>query len=97
MNKAEVYKLTDLIEEVKKLDKLITIHRQADSSRFMIDQYEAKKKELIGIIIDELASPPVQSTESYMLIKMILEKYYPNESVEALMADSDIGKLAASI
>ncbi|BAU52911.1 hypothetical protein [Mucilaginibacter gotjawali] len=97
MKKAEIYKLMDLIEDVKKLDELISLHRQADTSDFMISQYEAKKTKLMGILIDELASPPVQSTQSYLLIKMLLNKYYPAKSELDYIVDSDISKLAAAI
>src|SRR5580658_876416 len=97
MKKAEIYKLMDLIEDVKKLDELISLHRGVDSSDFMISQYEAKKTKLMGVLIDELASPPVQSTQSYLLIKMLLNKYYPLKPEEDLIVDSDISKLAASI
>jgi hypothetical protein len=97
MKKAEIYKLMDLIEDVKKLDELIAIHRQAGSSDFMISQYEVKKTQLMGILIDELASPPVQSTQSYLLIKMLLNKYYPVKSELDFIVDSDISKLAAAI
>ncbi len=96
MKKAEIYKLMDLIEDIKKLDELISLHRQTSVSTFMIEQYEAKKTSLIGSLIDELASPPVQSTQSYLLIKMILNKYYPIKP-EELIQDSDISKLAAAI
>lgn len=96
MKKTEVYKLMDLIDEIKKLDELISIHREIDTSEFMITQYEAKKTKLMGSFIDELASPPVQSTQSYLLIKMILNKYYPIKP-EELIKDSDISKLAAAI
>ncbi|MDB5090216.1 MAG: hypothetical protein JWR09_4210 [Mucilaginibacter sp.] len=97
MKKTEIYKLMDLIEDIKKLDQLISVHRQAGSSSFMTDQYEAKKTQLMGSLIDELASPPVRSTQSYLLIKMILNKYYPVKPEEELIIDSDISKLAAAI
>jgi hypothetical protein len=97
MKKAEIYKLMDLIEDVKKLDELISAHRQSDPTDFMISQYEAKMTKLVGTLIDELASPPVQSTDSYLLIKKILNKYYPFTPEDALIADSDISKLAAVI
>jgi hypothetical protein len=96
MKKAEIYKLMDLIEDVKKLDGLILLHRQTGNSDFMVDQYEAKKTELMGMLIDELATPPVQSAQSYQLIKMLLNKYYPYKP-EGQIADSDISKLAAVI
>ena len=97
MKKAEIYKLMDLIEDIKKLDELISLHRQLDTSDFMISQYEEKKTKLMGVLIDELASPPVQSTQSYLLIKMLLNKYYPVKPEEELIVDSDISKLAAAI
>jgi len=97
MKKAEIYKLINLIEDVKKLDELISLHRQLDDSDFMVSQYDAKKTKLMGILIDELASPPVQSAQSYLLIKMLLDKYYPVNPKEKLIIDSDISKLAAVI
>ena len=97
MKKGEIYKLIDLIEEIKKLDELISLHHQLDTSDFMIGQYEAKKTKLMGLLIDELASPPVQSTQSYLLIKMLLNKYYPLQPEKELIIDSDISKLAAAI
>jgi hypothetical protein len=97
MKKAEIYKLMDLIEDVKELDKLISIHLDIDNSDLMISQYEAKKTKLMGILIDELASPPVQSTDSYLLIKMLLNKYYPLKTDDVLILDKDISRLAAAI
>jgi|ERR1700761_8058783 hypothetical protein len=97
MKKAEIYKLMDLIEDVKQLDKLISIHLDTDNSDLMVSQYEAKKTKLMGMLIDELASPPVQSTQSYLLIKMLLNKYYPVKPDDALGMDKDISLLAAAI
>ena len=97
MKKTEIYKLMDLIEDVKELDKLISIHLDIDNSDLMISQYEAKKTKLMGILIDELASPPVQSTDSYLLIKMLLNKYYPLKTDDVLILDKDISRLAAAI
>jgi hypothetical protein len=97
MKKAEIYKLMDLIEDVKELDKLISLRLDVDNSDLMVSQYEAKKTKLMGRLIDELASPPVQSTQSYLLIKMLLNKYYPFKSDDAVIMDKDISQLAAVI
>jgi len=51
----------------------------------------------MGSLIDELASPPVQSAQSYLLIKMLLNKYYPVKSEQDLIIDGDMLKLAAAI
>lgn len=97
MKKVEVLKLMDLVEDIKKLDELIVTSRKKKTSDFVLNQYEAKKIKMVGSIINELANPPIQSIESYLLIKKILNKYYPNMPEEELMSDSDIGKIVAVI
>lgn len=51
----------------------------------------------MGILIDELATPPVQSTQSYLLIKMLLNKYYPVKYEKGMFIDSGISMLTAAI
>ncbi|WP_419699345.1 hypothetical protein [Mucilaginibacter sp. NFX135] len=97
MKKVEVLKLMDLVEDIKKLDELIVTSRQKKTSDFVLNQYEAKKIKMVGSIIHELANPPIQSIESYLLIKKILNKYYPNMPEEELISNSDIGKIVAVI
>ncbi|MBB6274551.1 hypothetical protein HDF26_005029 [Pedobacter cryoconitis] len=48
MKDTELNKLVDLIDEVKKIDSMILLHQDLDDSRFMVDQYEAKKTQLIN-------------------------------------------------
>ena len=97
MKKVEVLKLMDLVEDIKKLDELIVTSRKKKTSDFVLNQYEAKKIKMVGSIINELANPPIQSIESYLLIKKILNKYYPNLPENELVNDSDIGKIVAVI
>lgn len=97
MKKVEVLKLMDLIEDIKKLDELISASRKKKTSDFVLNQYEAKKIKMIGSIINELANPPIQSLESYLLIQKILHKYYPNIANDELANDVDIGKIIAVI
>jgi hypothetical protein len=97
MKKVEVLKLIDLVEEIKKLDELIIQSRKKKTSDFVVNQYEAKKLKMIGSIINELANPPIQSMESYLLIQKILNKYYPNIDNGDLLTDSDVDKIIAVI
>jgi len=97
MKKVEVLKLMDLVEDIKKLDELIVASRKKKTSDFVLNQYEAKKIKMVGSIINELANPPIQCIESYLLIKKILNKYYPYMPEEELMSDTDIGKIVAVI
>ena len=97
MKKVEVLKLIDLVDEIRKLDELIQQSRAKKTSDFVINQYEAKKIKLVGSIITELASSPIQSVESYLLVQKILNKYYPITGNEDLLKDDDISKIAAAI
>ncbi|MDN5287518.1 MAG: hypothetical protein JWR38_3792 [Mucilaginibacter sp.] len=97
MKKVEVLKLMDLVEDIRKLDELIELSRKNKTSAFVLNQYEAKKIKMVGSIINELANPPIQSMESYFLIKKILNKYYPNIAEDEQMNNSDIGKIVAVI
>ncbi|AYL94107.1 hypothetical protein [Mucilaginibacter celer] len=97
MKKVEVLKLIDLVDEIRKLDELIQQSRAKKTSDFVINQYEAKKVKLVGTIITELASTPIQSVESYLLVQKILSKYYPNVNESELLKDDDISKIAAAI
>jgi len=96
MKKAGIYKLMDLLEEIKKVDAMILLHQDLDKSQFMVSQYEARKTKLIGSLIDELVSPTVQSPQSFSLIKLVIEKYYPSNK-NRIEFDTDIEKLAAAI
>jgi len=95
MKKVKLFQLMDLVEEIKKVEDLITASRKARTSALLIKQYETKKNQLIGSLISELNSPLLQSTQSYLLIKMLLEKYYP--AMEDGISDVDFAKLAKAI
>ncbi len=96
MKESQKYKLMDLIEEIKKLDAMILLHRNVGKETFMSSQYEAKKVKLVGEIIDELVSPALQSPESFSLIQKILSKFYPPEN-ENKISDEGIEQLAEAI
>jgi len=83
MKDKQLFKLMDLIEEIKKIDAMIKLHSSFDDSDFMSSQYQARKDKLIGYLIDDLVSPTLRSARSYFTIKLILDKFYPNLSKES--------------
>jgi hypothetical protein len=97
MKMVELLKLLDLFEVIRKLVEWMVLCRKNKTSAFVLNQYEAKKIKMVGSIINELANPPIQSIESYFLIKKILNKYYPNMAEDELMNDGDISKIVAVI
>ena len=84
MANSKIYKLIDLIEEVKKIEEMISLHQKEADSDFMLLQYQAKKVKLTGNLISELNSPPFKSTSSFLFIKHFLDKFYgdPSGSLE---------------
>lgn len=96
MKKEVIYRLMDILEDLKKIDSLILLHSRLDDSKFMVSQYEAKKNKLIGSLIDGLISPEVQSPQNFVLIKAILKKYYPQKD-RHFKFDGEMARLAASI
>lgn len=97
MRKEDLYKLMGLIEEAKKIDEIISMHKTMDSSDFMVSQYEAKKTRLISDLIDELVSPNIQSPQSFSLIHQIIAKFYPLSDGNTINYDNEIQLLASSI
>ena len=97
MKKVKLYQLIDLLEEIKKVDDLISVHRKAKSSPLLLNQYETKKNQLIGTMMNELTAPPVQSIQSHLLAKLLLNKYYPTKPGDESITDADLSKLAAVI
>ena len=70
--------LKELIDSIKKTDEMIILHRNADTSLLIVQQYEAIKAKQISELIDGLAIPPYQTLESISVIKHVLNKFYPD-------------------
>ena len=96
MNNSQVFKLIDLIEDIKKVDAMILLHDNIDTSSFVSSQYESKKTKLMSQLIDQLIAPSVQSPQTLSLIRQVLAKFYPENSAN-LKYDENIEKLSAAI
>lgn len=72
--------LKELIDNIKKTEEMILLHRTNNTSPLMAFQYEALKAKQVSELIDGLAMPPFQSVESISLIKHVLDAFYPQVS-----------------
>lgn len=97
MKNIELYKLIDLVDEIKRIDALILLHKNAESNEFMASQYEAKKVKLMAQLISALAAPKVQSEQSFSLIQMLLSKFYPNKVDKQAFKETGLDDLIAVI
>jgi hypothetical protein len=66
-----------LIDNIKKTDEMITLHKSIGDMPLIIEQYEFIKAKQISELIDSLVIPPYQSIESISVVKQILNKFYP--------------------
>lgn len=86
MKESVVYKLMDLIEDIKEVNRMILLHSD-NPSDLMLIQYKAKREKLMSYLIDELVKPEVRSPKSFALIIKSLDKLYPNLKREAKNVD----------
>ena len=77
MRMAQKYKIQDLADQIKEVDKMILLHSK-NPSKLMYDQYEYRKERLLSELIEELISLKNLSKYSFQLIYLAINKYYPD-------------------
>ncbi len=94
MKNSSLYKIKDLVDEMKKLDSLIDLHRKIDDDEFMSSQYETKKSRLMKELILELTKESDKTPDVFGVIRKIIFRFYPEEPTHP---KSDLGQLAEAI
>lgn len=100
MKDSKIFKLVDLIGDIKKVDEMITLHKQDGVTDCMLSQYQAKKTKLTSYLIIELNIPPFKSTSGILFIKQFLDKHYNESSILPEKSDlslNDLRKLEAAL
>ncbi|MHB8209309.1 hypothetical protein [Mucilaginibacter sp.] len=69
--------LKELVENIKKTEEMISLHKDHDELDILITQYEDLKAKQVAELIDELTLSPFPGIESLSIIKLIIDKYYP--------------------
>lgn len=76
LNKGDLIKIQELLEEINQLDGLIALHRQAND-RLMVKQYEARKRKYFDELVHSLlATFPASEMPPVFLIDKLIQKYY---------------------
>ena len=88
--------LKELIENIKKTEEIIALHKQSGDLKIMSTQYEALKAKQVAELIDELAMPPFQTVESFSIIKIVINKYYPSINSDTVQ-QKELKELALTI
>ncbi|MES2774470.1 MAG: hypothetical protein V4722_09810 [Bacteroidota bacterium] len=89
----------DLIEDIKKVDEMIVLHKKDAGLNFMLSQYEARKTKLTGYLISELNAPPYKSKTSILFLKRFLDKFYTDSSRLSMneIESNDLRRLEAAL
>jgi len=97
MSNSKTNKLIDLVEEIKKVDKMISAHIDEVGDNVMLPQYQAKKNKLTSLFINELNAPSFRSASGFLMIRRLLEKFYPDHTTSDSADNSDLKKVAAAL
>jgi len=88
--KSESIQVHWLISEIRDLDKMIALHRSAESD-FMVEQYSARRlkyfKELISLLANSAYN--VSGKETFPLIGQLLQENYPARRRKAPAAEAN--------
>ena len=98
MTKDKLFRLMDILDDLKKIDSIIALHRSQDSdtSEAMLSQYSARKNQLLVYFINELNSSSEEASQRLSLIKQIMERFF-NNPVDVRKQDQDLESLAAAL
>ena len=101
MKNENLYRLMDVLDEIKQIDDLISKHLEltkSDSS-FMIDQYEARKEQLLAYFINELNSSAEYRNFRLSIIKLTMERFYTksNKNTENQVMDKNLNSLVKAL
>ena len=102
MTKNKLYRLMDVLEEIKQVDEILSVHKNKgpESSTLMIKQYKAKKEKLLVYFINEINSSPENLPDRLNIIHQIITKFYSDSQTgKSLnrMGDSSLNELVEAI
>lgn len=101
MKKDKLYRLMDVLDEIKQLDELLSKHASSeDGSSLMMDQYKARKDQLLIYFINEINASEEYRDHQLKIIKHIMERFYSEAGKESSLhsvKDKDLSELVDAI
>lgn len=79
MEKEKLYRLMDVLDEIKLIDELISKHESQglEASSLMLDQYHSRKEQLLTYFINEINASTEARSSRLSMIKLVMERFYP--------------------
>lgn len=102
MKKEKLYRLMDVLDEIKEIDELISKHESQgeEASSLMLNQYKARKEQLLTYFINEINASTEYKSFQLSMIKMVMERFYPEskeEKKKAIKSDKNFSSLVSAL
>lgn len=101
MEKEKLYRLMDVIDEIKQIDELISKHEQeVEVSSLMIDQYKSRKEQLLTYSINEINTTSNHRSSRLSMIRLMMERFYPEieeNNQKTTIQDKNLSSLAKAL
>lgn len=102
MEKEKLYRLMDVLDEIKQIDKLLSKHQSSkeNSSSLMMDQYKARKEQLLTYFINEINASVEYKGFRLEIIKLVMERFYSqitDDKEKVHIQDKNLHSLAEAI
>ncbi len=91
--KASIYRILDLIEQVKKVDEVIARHTSAGDTEFIISQYEYLRERFLGELLTEITAAGFQTSEAADLLQTTLAKFHRSMPVNGKHPSKELAKV----
>ena len=102
MEKEKLYRLMDVLDEIKQINELILKHESQGkkASPLMIDQYKARKEQLLTYFINEINASSEYRSSRLSIIRLVMERFYPEikeEKNKVIKQDENLSYLAKAL
>ncbi|MCC6703191.1 MAG: hypothetical protein IT221_16800 [Fluviicola sp.] len=100
MTTDKLYKLMDILDDLKQIDQIISLHRSENQKNdsLMLSQYLSRRNQLLVYFINELNVSTEQdfTPQRLSIIKQIMERFYQVSS-EDEKHDAHLDSLVAAL
>ena len=101
MVKDRLYRLMDIVDEIKKIDQQLSKHAELgnEETNLLSNQYKARKEQLLVYFINELNASNIYQASRLGIIKQIMERFYQSSDKDVLFQskDEDLYQLTRAI
>ncbi|PWH81292.1 hypothetical protein [Brumimicrobium oceani] len=102
MENEKLYRLLDVLDEIKQIDELMLIHdsKKEKATTLIMDQYRFRREQLLTYLINEINASSDNLSSRLSMIKLIMERFHieiKGEEKQQDIDDINLNSLAQAI